>query len=333
MEDLDSVGFDIHEDADFQGSDSNGVMVINLAIVDQFAFVLSPGLVSAAKDVKAKKNRQGAFFSYLLKFEYQTPLLIDTLGRLQIFAEGSNLAFREDKPVNYYKPDVDASNIYERCVRQYEHTHQKHEAPDMSDFELNVNEIKPMSNDDVYELRYIDNQWVIVDKREPIKVDNCFIHAIKQQGASNQMVQEARLMKGKAIEIKDVDIDRIAKAFGIYVIIHEIIHDCEGYKHKSNRSRCYGIKLGADIKTYKLVRYKGHYFTLEQTPFTKYYIDNMLSNPIVKPCHIKEGNRIRRAPRDRYYLNSEELVSILFDMGAFRPMTVAELIQYKAYDN
>jgi hypothetical protein len=59
----------------------------------------------------------------------------------------------------------------------------------------------------------------------------------------------------------------------------------------------------------------------------------MLSNPSVKPYHIKEGSRIRRAPRDKYYLNSEELVSILFDMGAFRPMTVAELIQYKAYDN
>jgi hypothetical protein len=331
IEDLDSVGFEIRDGALFETSNSNKDVIVNIGIVDAFAFTKTPELTG-------KKARKGAWFPYLLKQEYQTPLLISTLERLQIFVEHANISFDPSQST------ASQSELDEYQQKQYEKEHRKWVSVGVSKGGLvsyntnstlttTIKEVRPgdsakgAGTSGALVLRCIDNRFVWVDKNEPLHVDNCFIHAIKQQGASEQMVYEIRLPKGKSIELKDTDIDRIAKAFNVHVIIH----DTTGYKH--NERRCYGVKAGPNIKTYRLVRYLDHYFTNEQTHFTKYYIDNMDTLPTAKHNHIKEGNRTRRATRDKYYLNTEELVTLLYERGAFRKMTVAELIQYKAYDN
>jgi hypothetical protein len=290
--DFDSVGFEYDaSDGEFDRSDApahENTHILPFISAFRFDRIGEMKAPEQSKETKPRKGRQGAFFPYLLKPEFQTPHLNETLEKYQIFAEGANITFAEPTGSTSSKPPK-------------------------------------------YQARLIDYQWVVVDVNEPMPVDNCFIHAIKQQDASDQMIDEIRLIRGKAAEIKDMDIDRIARVFRLHVIIHDV----QGYKQ--SKSRTYGVLAAEAKQTFKLVRYLGHYFTNELTSFTKYYIDNMATLSPMKSNHrqvIKNGKiTSRRAEQDKYYLNTEELVSLLFSKGAFRPMTNTELIQYKAYNN
>jgi hypothetical protein len=195
MTDLDTVGFDIHENTEFEGSDVQGDVKVNIGIIDGFVFHLTQPLKAKKEGKrKVKRGKQGAFFNYVLKPEFATDLMKSQLERCQIY-------------------------------------------------------------DDV--------------SKAPKDFDNCFIYALILQNAGENTTSELKTAI-KTHEVKDMEINAIAKKFRLCVQVADI-EDGRDPEHRS-----YGLKAADANKTYKLVRYRNHYFINELTQFTKYYIENIL---------------------------------------------------------
>jgi hypothetical protein len=152
------------------------------------------------------------------------------------------------------------------------------------------------------------------------------------QDADIQMVSGLKTTS-KSREVKDVEINVLADKFKVCVQVADI-EDGRGPQYRS-----YGLKATECDKTYKLVRYRNHYFINELTQFTKYYMEHTNELSISQHDFIKEGTRLRKAPisRTKHFLNTAELIPMLFSQGAFRDMTYEEyakfpFIKYKLSD-
>jgi hypothetical protein len=71
----------------FDSSDTNGDITASFGIIEQLCFITAPQMEEPKNTKKATyRNRQGAFFPYILKPEYTTPRMITQLQRCQVYA-------------------------------------------------------------------------------------------------------------------------------------------------------------------------------------------------------------------------------------------------------
>jgi hypothetical protein len=157
--------------------------------------------------------------------------------------------------------------------------------------------------------------------KAPAEFDNCFVCALILQGAPDGMISELRT-NIKSREVKDVEISALATQFEVCVQVADVVDG------RPTDHRRYGVTSAEATKTYKLARYRNHYFINQPTEFTKYYIENIGKLPESKHDHRKHGDRSYSSKESKYFVNTAELIPMLYNQGYFRDMTYEEYARF-----
>ena len=129
--------------------------------------------------------------------------------------------------------------------------------------------------------------------------EHCLIHSLLLSGVSEDIVNQIKLSYISGVHIRKKDLPIIASMCKRNIILHTIHNDGEIIKQK----------IGEETSnTIKLALIEGHYFILENTDYTLFFIKNY--EKLIEVENPYSINRIKKVKNKEYYYRTNETSKI-----------------------
>lgn len=158
-------------------------------------------------------------------------------------------------------------------------------------------------------------------------IENCLIHSLDLSGVDKERLNSIKLCFISGTSIKRKDLQTIVNLIARNICIHQLDNN------KKVRKTTFTCKNSENTNTINIALYENHYFKLEDTEYSTFYIKNYeelknipLPNDIIKKKVVNGKTYYERDEKTKK-INSLMLVDILFNNNYFQKLDLSKFTE------